>query len=486
MDLVTGTLDRSADDIPRHIRLLHIGRNASAYDILRGATNTLRRARIDLVHVSGDEGLRHRSAIVAFLACVGYQSIPSADREGAPTESTEANEEPIFAVHERLLPDMSGTWPESAEDRLSRYCISPDDVVDLGAADQLEAVPADIGNRPAVRIAADATSALLLDERLEEKGLYRVHTAPPNEDGTSHITFVKRPPITCGSIGSLGRFGNHLFQYLFLQCYADDYGMNALNLPWAGDAIFNVAPGVDALPVLPHRFKEQSNVFEKSKLIHATGLHPATDFEGFFQYDTQYYRPHRAMIREQLAFKGAYRDRADQVQALFDAQDGPVAALHLRRGDYGYNIFFIAPEAWYLTWLETIADSKPTIYIASDDLELVLPAFEGWPVISERDLPPTDLPHGYFTDFVALSLADHVAISNSSFSFAASLLNTGARTFMRPSLPKRALIPYDPWNAPVLLRDMMAEDGPEGTFRTIEVKPKSLRKRLKKFFGRQK
>ncbi|NNF92176.1 MAG: hypothetical protein HKM96_12360, partial [Boseongicola sp.] len=117
----TGTLDRSADDIPRHIRLLHIGRNASAYDILRGATNMLRRARIDLVHVSGDEGLRHRSAIVAFLACVGYQSIPSADHEDAPTESTEVTEESIFAVHERLLPGMSGTWPESAEDRLSRY-----------------------------------------------------------------------------------------------------------------------------------------------------------------------------------------------------------------------------------------------------------------------------------------------------------------------------------------------------------------------------
>ena len=48
---------------------------------------------------------------------------------------------------------------------------------------------------------------------------------------------------------------------------------------------------------------------------------------------------------------------------------------------------------------------------------------------------------------------DILAISNSSFSFAASMLNESAHLFLRPHLLYKKLIPFDPWDSEILLTD---------------------------------
>jgi hypothetical protein len=43
--------------------------------------------------------------------------------------------------------------------------------------------------------------------------------------------------------------------------------------------------------------------------------------------------------------------------------------------------------------------------------------------------------------------ADLLAISNSTFSMAAAMLNEDARAFPRPEPDLRCLVPFDPWDA---------------------------------------
>jgi hypothetical protein len=57
----------------------------------------------------------------------------------------------------------------------------------------------------------------------------------------------------------------------------------------------------------------------------------------------------------------------------------------------------------------------------------------------------------YYPDFYILTQLDVVAISNSSFSFVASMLNERAKFFCRPSLLSNKIIPFDPWDSYVLL-----------------------------------
>lgn len=299
-----------------------------------------------------------------------------------------------------------------------------------------------------------------LDEFLSRYGFIRVHTLTPYSETWGDALYVRRPLVSCSSIGRMGRFANSLFQYIFIHSYAQDMDYSPMCPVWAGDDMFEVEPGVASLPLLPNKIEESGFEINDSSIVGDPMPRPACDFTGFFQYHTRYYLPHKDMIRTHLSPKGAYAERRDQIRALFDTQPGPVVTLHLRRGDYGTGVFFIAPEAWYLDWLATMRREYPnlSVYIASDDIEAVRTAFADYPVLTQADLPPVELAHDFATDFLAMTQGDAVAISNSSFSFAASMLNTRAAQFVRPVLEREQLEEFDPWNAPVLLRGTEAED----------------------------
>ena len=90
------------------------------------------------------------------------------------------------------------------------------------------------------------------------------------------------------------------------------------------------------------------------------------------------------------------------------------------------------------------------LYVASDDPGMA-ERFARWRPRTERDLGPPLPGLGFLGDFAVLRAADLVAVSNSSFSFTATMLNETARVFVRPDPLARRLVPYDPWDAPVLL-----------------------------------
>ena len=291
--------------------------------------------------------------------------------------------------------------------------------------------------------------------------------------------------VGCTSLGKMGRFANSLFQYIFVHTYARDMDYTPVHQMWSGDDIFNVKAGTASPPMLPNKVEERGYEFKDSSITGDPKPRPACDFSGFFQYQTRYYLPHQEMIQDHLTFKGIYAKRRDQIRALFDSQPGPVITAHLRRGDFGTGIFFIAPEVWYLDWLSTLREEHPefSVYIASDDIDAVKSAFSDYPLLTEADLPKSELAHEFATDFIALTQGDAIAISNSSFSFAASMLNTRSKLFVRPVLERERLEYFDPWNSPVLLRGSEAEDiGEHVMSKKAMGKSKYRKAKLKKIF----
>jgi hypothetical protein len=65
---------------------------------------------------------------------------------------------------------------------------------------------------------------------------------------------------------------------------------------------------------------------------------------------------------------------------------------------------------------------------------------------------PENIPLKLIVDFGLLVDSDELAISNSSLSFIASMLNVRASNFWRPRFASAELVRYDPWNSEVLER----------------------------------
>lgn len=277
-------------------------------------------------------------------------------------------------------------------------------------------------------------------------------------------------------LGSKGRFANQIFQYMFLSCHARTHGLRFANLPWLGDHVFSIQKGVEPLPAVSRTLFEVGSYRPACPISTATGPLADTDIAGYFQFHMSYFAPFRDHILKEFAFRGAYADYAGAVADWFNAQPRPVAAVHIRRGDYGYRYFFRAPVDWYLDWLDAVQDQNGpiSVYVATDEPETVLPQFKGFHVLTPRAGPSAKGIPPHIVDFIALTQARKVAISNSSFSFAATLFNRNADAFMRPTLTDMGLIPYEPWDADVLRKEHHAEEF--GGHFVVPPKPTGLRK----------
>lgn len=291
------------------------------------------------------------------------------------------------------------------------------------------------------------------------------------------------PLIVNSELGRNGRFGNQLFQYMFLATHAARHGIGFANGTWIGDEMFNIQAGVDVLPEQNRRLVENAERADQCPIRNAEGALAGCDVSGYFQFPTGWYADQKTLVRKQFTFRGEYAAYARTLEAWMKALPGTVVGIHIRRGDYGTGVFFRAPSAWYRDWLARLQDriGQVTVYLASDEADAVLSEFKDFNIVSAADAPSPQPEPGYFTDFAALTLAPHVAISNSSFSFAATMLNANGGEFMRPSLSERRLIAFDPWDAPVLLTEITAEQAGE-TYMSAHAKRRS-KYRIRKFLG---
>ncbi|WP_377475544.1 MAG: FkbM family methyltransferase [Microcoleus anatoxicus] len=294
-----------------------------------------------------------------------------------------------------------------------------------------------------------------IDEFLELWGFDRVATTTPFHPSWGDAFYVKKPAVTMSTLGRNGRFANQIFQYAFLKIYAKEHNLKVETPAWIGQALFGCKENQisQQLPVV----SEETNNLLEARIPKTKEIFKNVDFWGYFQYNTKYYAPHKEYFKALFKPVPAIENKMKEALDCLRSRGKTIVGLHLRRGDYGYEDFFIAPSEWYREWLKGLWETldEPILFIASDEPEKILSDFEEYNPVTAKDLG-LELPEAeFYPDFYILSQCDLVAISNSSFSFAACMLNETGKFFFRPLLSAEKLIPFDPWNSEPILRNYM-------------------------------
>jgi len=301
-----------------------------------------------------------------------------------------------------------------------------------------------------------------LDEFLEGHGFQRAATTTPIHPSWGDAIYVKKSAITSSVLGmeNMGRLGNQVFLYAFLRTYAREHNLRVETPAWIGQYLFghNDAPISQPLPLVGEQ--PQPYKLSESAILNAPEPLKNVDFHGYFQFHTQYHAQHKEYF--QSLFKPVPEVEAKVREALdhLRSKGKTVVGLHLRRGDYRsvhtvVPYLTVAPSGWYKEWLDGFWETldQPVLFIASDEIETVVESFAEYHPITVRDLG-VEMPEApFYPDFYILSQCDVLAISNSTFSFAAAMLNEQGKFFFRPHLQKQKMIAFDPWNSEPLLRD---------------------------------
>jgi FkbM family methyltransferase len=316
-----------------------------------------------------------------------------------------------------------------------------------------------------------------MDRFLEVRGFTRVATVTPYDPSWGDALYVRRPRLTFATLGRLGRFGNQIFQYAYLKIYAKLHNLQVETPTWIGQTLFghHDPPVIRNLPAI---FEWEEVIGRYSGTFDFAGEPPLTnlDLRGYFQFPTRHYAPHKEYFRSLFEPTLALHAQLQPALARLRAGGRTIVGLHLRRGDYGYGYFFLAPNAWYRQWLELLWPTldNPVLFIASDRADEVQGEFADFKPLIARDLGVEMEEADFYPDFYLLSQCDCVAISNSTFSFAACMLNQHGTIFMRPSLEANGLLPFDPWDSEPLLRGMEVLPSGEVAPRTISFSQEML------------
>lgn len=289
--------------------------------------------------------------------------------------------------------------------------------------------------------------------------------------------------LTMSSLGNLGRFGNQLFQYAFLRICALQSGAKVECPSWIGQSLFGhtdlpisqrlppaieqLYPGETLFDVMPEFIPYVEKMAGAPSVrvgveVLEQGL-SNVDLWGFFQFHTRFLQPHQAFFRALFQPIPELRESLEVGLAQLRARGKTIIGVHIRRGDFvrlpmaGFTL--VVPLAWWCEWLDSVWDQfdQPVLFLCSDELEHVLPAFAKFNPVTCHDLS-IELPQlqaiqaEFYADFFMLSQCDVVGISNSVFSFAACLLNERGQQFFRPCWDfSTKLIPFDPWDSLPLL-----------------------------------
>ncbi len=263
-----------------------------------------------------------------------------------------------------------------------------------------------------------------------------------------------------------GRFANEIFHHAFARRLAAHHDLELHTPQWLGQTFFGITdpPLEKRLPTIEdHDPRPEASPLWQS-LADGRHLDEACIF-GCFQYPTGLWPAEQRAI-----FRDTYKP-VEGVAGLLESElkramgaHRALVVVHVRRGDYVGNplgMFYCTPVESYKLWLYDLWPllDNPVLYVASDD--------PGMP--SEfADFAQFRFPREHqFVDFWAMMQADALAISNSSFSFAAAMLNrkhdhpmtrpvlhghTGAvvPTFVRP-LSDGSMRAFDPWHDDILL-----------------------------------
>ena len=259
-----------------------------------------------------------------------------------------------------------------------------------------------------------------------------------------------QPLVTMRSLGLNGRFGNQLLQYGYLSLYARRCGAQVCAPDWIGRDLYGLS---DPFPPSNASFEDIS---ESEVLAVLAGHMPGkagVNLSGHFAGDTALLSGEQEYFRACFKVAPMWLPLVAQWEARLRNKGNTLVVLHLRRGDFGQGPFWIAPNAWYLDWLSAHWSGleKPVLYIATDDDGMVAD-FAAYAPVTGNQLQAPILGAEFIVDHSVMRVADHLLISNSTFSATAALLNERGGRSYRPDRVTRQLYAYDPWASPIFIQ----------------------------------
>ena len=252
-----------------------------------------------------------------------------------------------------------------------------------------------------------------------------------------------------GALGTLGQFGNQLFQLWHLILYSLRHSARAGIAPWPYNAYFRLSfleregrgPAFDG----------DLSQWRIMGLWGSVEPPDALDFHEYFQWIPPFLACHRDFLRGCFALRPEWAAPMDAFLAELNADGRPLVAFHVRRGDYvtlgeSNTTFRLIPAPWYRHALSPLGGA--VIYAASDDLGHVKREFADLDLVTgerwgEGSLPPLLIDH------CVMRAADTLLAVNSSFSRSAAMLAAAGQVVLLPSVHREAFEPYDPWDDPV-------------------------------------
>ena len=238
--------------------------------------------------------------------------------------------------------------------------------------------------------------------------------------------------ISFSNLGKYGRFGNQIFQYVFLRSQAQRLGVKYSCPSWIGDKVFNLNEtnriiSNDACPIEYVQPGGDGGFDERAFLIQNE-----TDIRGYFQSHHYF----SAQAREWFDFKYKYLPVKKNLVTLFGLTQAKVSyedrfknavAIHLRFGDYLdlKHIYVELDVEYYRKSLIEISDIEEVI-VFSDNIPLAKQKLVG---IKDVDL------HYYsgvseIDDFAAMAHCRQHIISNSTFSWWSAWISNSSHVIM--------------------------------------------------------
>ena len=243
--------------------------------------------------------------------------------------------------------------------------------------------------------------------------------------------------VSMSQLGKYGRLANQIFEASFLYCYAKMHDLVVqAPKPEGWPFTFSFQP-INAN--LPHREESYITAGDTDN-----GTHPPSgeefvnrDFCGYAQWNTSWYAQWKDDLQSWFSIPRSKLGTANQT----------VVGIHHRAGDYdNKTIKWRTPWSWYERWLNANwSRLKNPILVISSEEEV--------PEDFKPPVKPIILSGTATEDWADLSHCDIVLCPNSTFSFAAAMMNPNLKEAWRASLPAGSFVRFDPWNATPLLYD---------------------------------
>jgi hypothetical protein len=261
--------------------------------------------------------------------------------------------------------------------------------------------------------------------------------------------------VSMTMLGHLGRFGNQLWQYLFVRMYGLRNGLTVKVPAWEGEELFGFS---DPRPDDDSRRPCMTFLGAGDDDLELWEIDDAPrniDLKGYFQCVPPQWRPHRPFIRKLYGLKPQWRGAVERLNLFLNSERRTLVTIHVRRGDYRVYqdkspYFRLVPIEWYRTLLDEVWPNleRPLLHVATDEPETVSAAFGHYEQLDAGFFADDFGIPGHLRDFVLLQEADCLMACNSSFSTMAAVVGKPGQKGFLADFRVRRFTPYDPWTEP--------------------------------------